>query len=75
LSRACLDDPAALAAETPAVMISLDAPLERAAELMARNETTHLVVVDAEHVHPLGVISALDLARSLASRETWAETD
>jgi CBS domain-containing protein len=75
LSRACPDDPAALAAETPAVMIRFDAPLERAAELMARNETTHLIVVGPDLLHPLGVISALDLARSLAARQAWAEAD
>jgi len=54
------------AAGSPAVMIGVDAPLRRAAQLMREYGIAHLVVVDADARTPLGVISTLDIARVIA---------
>ncbi len=40
--------------------------LERAAELMDEHGVTHLVVVDPERDHPVGIVSTLDIARVVA---------
>jgi len=66
---ACLVDPevpAGRVAATPAVVVGREESLERAAMLMAEYEVTHLLVV--EDRHPAGIVSALDVARVLASR-------
>lgn len=52
-------------AATPALMIGPDETLDRAAQLMAEHEVTHLVVVDPGMVKPVGVLSTLDLAAVL----------
>lgn len=57
---------AGLVATTELVTVSPDETLERAAQLMAEHETSHLVVVQAQTGHPVGVISTLDLAGVLA---------
>jgi CBS domain-containing protein len=49
-------------AATPALMITPEEPVRRAAQLMAENEVAHLVVVDKETARPVGVISTLDVA-------------
>jgi CBS domain-containing protein len=54
---------AAEVAATDLLEVSPEETLERAAELMARHEITHLVVVSGER--PIGVISSLDIARVL----------
>lgn len=54
---------AAEVAATDLLEVSPDETLERAADLMARHEITHLVVVSGER--PIGVISSLDIARVL----------
>jgi CBS domain-containing protein len=54
------------AAITPVVLVAVDEPLERAAQLMIENGLSHLIVVEAQSEVPLGVISTLDLARALA---------
>jgi len=41
-------------------------PLARAAQLMVEHETPHLLVVQPESGHPVGVLSTLDLAGVLA---------
>ena len=56
-------------ARAPAVTVEADAPIERAAALMAQYRTTHLVVVSPE-ARPLGVVSSLDLARAIAADTT-----
>ncbi|WP_217913488.1 CBS domain-containing protein [Miltoncostaea marina] len=64
---ATLDDaavPAGRVAATPPVTVGRDAPLEAAARLMAQHDTAHVVVVDEGH--PVGVVSALDVAARLA---------
>jgi CBS domain-containing protein len=53
-------------AATPALMISPDETLTRAAQLMTEHEVTHLVVVDPRTTKPVGVLSTLDLADALA---------
>jgi CBS domain-containing protein len=53
-------------AASPVITVTPDLPLERAASLMVENETTHLLVVSEEGL-PVGVISSLDVARSLAA--------
>lgn len=54
------------AADTPVVMVAPDDTLEYAAQQIAELATTHLIVVDRRSERPLGVISALDLAKALA---------
>jgi CBS domain-containing protein len=47
------------------VLISVEEPATRAAELMAENRTRHLLATDDEG-RPIGVVSSLDLAAALA---------
>jgi CBS domain-containing protein len=51
----------------PLVTILLDAPLAKAAELMAAKGTGHLAVIDPATQRPVGVLSSLDIARVIAS--------
>ena len=53
-------------ARTEAVSVAADDSLERAAQLMAEHEVSHLVVIQPHSGHPVGVLSALDLAGVLA---------
>jgi CBS domain-containing protein len=53
-------------ARTEVVSVAADESLARAAQLMARHETSHLVVVQPQGEHPIGVLSVLDLAGVLA---------
>ena len=53
-------------AMTPAVTIAPDKELEHAANLMTKYGVAHLVVVDPVERRPVGVLSTLDLAASLA---------
>jgi CBS domain-containing protein len=54
---------------TPAVMVSPSDALARAAQLMRANATTHLVVIAPGDSRPVGVVSTLDIAGTLA----WGE--
>lgn len=56
------------AAATPALRVSCDDTLDHAAQLMREYAISHLVVVDPDSDTPLGVLSTLDIARSLAGR-------
>jgi CBS domain-containing protein len=58
---------AATAAATPVVMVAPQEPLRRGAQLMTEYGTAHLVVVDPSTSEPLGVLSTLDVARTLAN--------
>jgi CBS domain-containing protein len=49
----------------PAVTVPADATLVQAGRLMGRHAVSHLLVADAAG-HPVGVISALDVARHIA---------
>ncbi len=51
-------------AGTELLTIGPDESLERAAQLMAENEVTHVVVISGDR--PIGVLSSLDVAASLA---------
>jgi CBS domain-containing protein len=53
-------------AATPVVMIAPHETLERAAQLMTEHGCSHLIVVDRAHQRPVGVLSTLDMAASLA---------
>ena len=53
----------------PLVTVSPDERLVRAAQLMAEYQTAHLIVVDPATDRPVGVVSSLDVARTLAERE------
>lgn len=57
-------------AATPVVTIGRRKPLREAALRMSEHETTHLVVV--EDGHPVGIVSALDVAASLVAPEARA---
>lgn len=52
-------------AATPAVVVRADDPVRRAAELMAERQVAHLVVVD-HAAKPVGVVSTLDVARTVS---------
>jgi CBS domain-containing protein len=52
------------------VTVAADESLERAAQLMAEHQVSHLVVIQPHPGHPVGVLSALDLAGVLASGGT-----
>jgi CBS domain-containing protein len=61
-------------AVAPLVSVTSDAPLERAAQLMAENGTSHLVVLDHSTLRPVGVVSTLDIARRIAAEPAPGET-
>ena len=48
------------------VTVDADDSLERAAQLMAEHEVSHLVVIQPHSGHPVGMLSALDVAGVLA---------
>jgi CBS domain-containing protein len=58
-------------ARTEVVTVNPEDSLERAARLMAEHNVTHLVVVLPHSDHPVGIVSALDVATALA----WAGTE
>lgn len=53
-------------ARTEPLAVSAAESVERAAQLMAEHEVTHLAVVDASTGKPLGMVSTLDLAAAVA---------
>jgi CBS domain-containing protein len=57
---------AAGSAATPVVTVAPDDTLERSAQLMTENGTSHLIVVGRKSRLPLGVLSSLDIASALA---------
>jgi len=60
------DAPAGTLARTEPITVPPDDSLAHAAQLMAEHEVTHLVVVQPQSRHPVGVLSALDIAGALA---------
>jgi CBS domain-containing protein len=58
-------------ARTEVLTVRPEESLERAAQLMAEHDVTHLVVVQPHSGQPVGIVSALDVAGALA----WAGTD
>ncbi|MBV8259255.1 MAG: CBS domain-containing protein [Actinobacteria bacterium] len=65
---------AGMASVTPIVTVASDAPLTVAAERMAQHGVAHLAVLDPLSRRPIGVISTLDIARSLAADHGPRET-
>lgn len=53
-------------ARTEPITVHAEDSLEHAAQLMAEHEVTHLMVVQPRSRHPVGVLSALDIAGALA---------
>lgn len=53
-------------AATEALTVSPDETLERAAQMMAEHEVTHLLVVASRSGGPLGILSSLDVAGIIA---------
>ncbi len=60
------DAPAGTVARTEVLTVSPEDSLERAAQLMAEHDVAHLVAVQPHSGHPVGVLSALDVAGVLA---------
>ncbi len=60
------DRTAGSSAASPLVTVTPAETLERAAQLMAEHETTHLIVCEPGAQRPIGVLSSLDIARALA---------
>jgi crotonyl-CoA carboxylase/reductase len=58
--------PAGAIVAEPALAVAPQASVHEAAQLMADHGVDHLVVADARRRAPVGVISALDVARVLA---------
>jgi CBS domain-containing protein len=57
-------------ARSDVVTVGPDEPLARATQLMADHEISHLIVIQPQSGHPLGILSTLDVAAVLA----WGET-
>jgi CBS domain-containing protein len=53
-------------ARSPIVLVSPDDSLAYAVQLMRDHRVTHLIVAPRAATYPLGVLSALDVARALA---------
>jgi CBS domain-containing protein len=60
-----VEDRTAGDAARSAVVVGAADPAQRAAELMGERDTSHLLVVD-EDVRPIGVVSTLDVAATIA---------
>jgi CBS domain-containing protein len=60
------DPTAGEAAQADVTTVSADQSLCAAAELMADNGITHLIVIDPATGHPSGILSSLDVAAAYA---------
>ena len=58
--------PARTIAGTPVLTVASSDELAQAAQLMAKNDLSHLIVIESESERPIGVLSTLDIARALA---------
>lgn len=58
-------------AQTPIVTLYPHALLRHAAELMNEHGVSHLLVVASVSERPIGIVSTLDVARSLASQPSF----
>jgi CBS domain-containing protein len=68
-----LDEQAAAGSvASPAVTVTPDVSLARAAELMTRHGTAHLLVVDDSSGRPIGVLSTMDILVALAAPDESA---
>jgi CBS domain-containing protein len=57
-------------ARSPLIIVSPDATLQHAADLMARHTCTHLLVLGRGTGAPVGVLSTLDIAAALAGLQS-----
>lgn len=65
-----LDEQAAAGSvASPAITVTPEVPLARAAELMTRHGTAHLLVVDETSGRPVGVLSTMDILMALAASD------
>jgi CBS domain-containing protein len=65
-----LDEQAAAGSvASPAVTVTPDVTLARAAQLMTRHGTAHLLVVDENAGLPVGVLSTMDILEALAAAD------
>lgn len=62
-----LDETAGQAAATEIVTVESSESVDMAARLMIEHSVDHLVVVDAKHGHPCGILSGLDVAAAYAN--------
>ena len=60
------DEIAGAVAETDVLTVSADQSVGSAAQLMADNGVTHLIVIDRATGHPSGILSSLDVAAAYA---------
>ena len=60
-----MDEEAGEIAASEIVTIERSEEVQRAAQLMAEHECSHLIVTDPDSGRPLGVLSSLDVARAL----------
>jgi CBS domain-containing protein len=60
-----MDGEAGEIAATEIVTIECGEQVQRAAQLMAEHECSHLIVTDPDSGRPLGLVSSLDVARAL----------
>ncbi len=58
------------AASEPTVTVRADLDLRYAAEIMAQNGTTHVVVTAPRDGRPIGILSSLDVARIVGADES-----
>ncbi len=65
-ARGSRDCTAAELAQAEPVSVAADDSLARAAQLMAEHKVSHLVVIQPHTGHPVGMLSALDVAGVLA---------
>ncbi|MGO9883445.1 MAG: cyclic nucleotide-binding/CBS domain-containing protein [Solirubrobacteraceae bacterium] len=56
-------------ADQAIISVEPDMPLQEAGRLMAANRASHVLVIDPETQHPVGVLSTLDIAGIVA----WGE--
>jgi CBS domain-containing protein len=63
------DELAGAHAEQPIITVEPSMPLREAAELMLARGVSHLLVVEPELQHPVGILSTSDIAGALA----WGE--
>lgn len=68
-TRSLDEQTAAGSAAGPAVTVAQDVALARAADLMTRHGTSHLLVVDESAGAPIGVLSTMDILQALAARD------
>jgi len=60
------DRPAETISHTPVISVRPTLPLAQAGEAMLTHNVSHVVVIDPDAGRPVGILSTLDIARTLA---------